>query len=97
MVNFYKFHRSKNDDKSHKISFIACAIDKQIYEESNVSFKLTCSTNGNYEEVQYHQNGKYYCVDALGYAVSDFEVDELTKEICNSRRYDRIGTDSYCA
>ncbi|XP_063702893.1 uncharacterized protein LOC134832705 [Culicoides brevitarsis] len=75
----------------------ACAIDEKIYEESNKpALKLTCSTNGNYEEVQLHQIGKYYCVDALGYAVSDFQTDELTKEICNNRRYDRIETESYC-
>lgn len=54
-------------------------------------FKLTCSSNGNYQEVQL-QNEKYFCVDALGYAVSDFESTELTKDFCDTRRYDRIKT-----
>uniref|UniRef100_A0A336MII2 CSON000315 protein n=1 Tax=Culicoides sonorensis TaxID=179676 RepID=A0A336MII2_CULSO len=73
----------------------ACAIDQQIYEASKIPFKLTCNSHGNYQAVQY-QNEKYYCVDALGYAVSDFETNKLTEEICNTRRYDKITTESYC-
>lgn len=60
---------------SIEISFINveknldCARDEKIYQQVGRPFNLRCRDNGNYEPIQ-DQNGKIFCVDRDGYAVS---------------------------
>lgn len=46
-----------------------CAHDEKTFEESRIIFNLLCSSNGNYESIQ-DQDGKMFCTDRDGYAVS---------------------------
>lgn len=48
---------------------IDCARDEKIFKNAGIVFNLRCDNNGNYESVQ-DQNGKIFCVDRDGYAVS---------------------------
>ncbi|XP_055842142.1 uncharacterized protein LOC129909166 [Episyrphus balteatus] len=54
-----------------------CARDQKIFSEAGMIHRLTCSGNGNYESIQ-DINGKIFCVDGDGFAVSDpVETDIL--------------------
>lgn len=46
-----------------------CARDEKIFKNAGIVFNLRCDNNGNYEAIQ-DQNGKIFCVDRDGYAVS---------------------------
>ncbi|KAG5681650.1 hypothetical protein PVAND_011065 [Polypedilum vanderplanki] len=46
-----------------------CARDEKIFKNAGIDFNLRCRDNGNYEPIQ-DQNGKIFCVDRDGYAVS---------------------------
>lgn len=48
---------------------IDCAQDERIFKALGIEFNLLCRDNGNYESIQ-DQNGKMFCVDRDGYAVS---------------------------
>lgn len=49
--------------------FLDCARDEKIFKNAGIEFNLRCDNNGNYESIQ-DQNGKIFCVDRDGYAVS---------------------------
>lgn len=46
-----------------------CARDERIFKKLGIEFNLRCKESGNYESLQ-DQNGKMFCVDRDGYAVS---------------------------
>lgn len=46
-----------------------CARDEKIFKNSGTRFNLRCKNDGNYDPIQ-DQNGKVFCVDQYGYAVS---------------------------
>jgi Thyroglobulin type-1 repeat len=46
-----------------------CARDEKIFKDKGIQFYMRCKYNGNYENLQ-DQNGKLYCVDSYGFAVS---------------------------
>ena len=60
---------------SNKIFLLDCARDEKIFKNAGIVFKLRCRNNGNYESVQ-DQNGKIFCVDRDGYAVSSLMESE---------------------
>ncbi|XP_063985399.1 uncharacterized protein LOC135166769 [Diachasmimorpha longicaudata] len=46
-----------------------CARDTKIFTDENMENLLSCETNGNYEALQF-SNGRPFCVDSDGYAIS---------------------------
>lgn len=46
-----------------------CARDEKIFKDKGIQFNMRCNINGNYERIQ-DQNGKNYCVDMYGFAVT---------------------------
>ncbi|CAO1388383.1 unnamed protein product [Diamesa hyperborea] len=46
-----------------------CARDELIFMKAGIYFNSRCKENGNYESIQDH-NGKIFCVDRDGYAVT---------------------------
>ncbi|CAG9804770.1 unnamed protein product [Chironomus riparius] len=48
-----------------------CARDDRAFKKAGISFNLRCKDNGNYEPTQ-EQNGRIFCVDRDGFAVSSF-------------------------
>jgi hypothetical protein len=50
--------------------FLDCAIDEDLFKTAGIQFNLICSYVGNYEPIQ-SVNGKVFCVDKYGFAVSD--------------------------
>lgn len=53
----------------HHNFLLDCARDEKIFHNAGIAFNLRCDNNGNYESIQ-DQNGKIFCVDRDGYAVS---------------------------
>lgn len=51
------------------ISILDCARDEKIFKSAEIDFSLRCKDNGNYDPIQ-DQNGKMFCVDEIGYAVT---------------------------
>lgn len=47
-----------------------CALDERLFKAFGLFFSLRCRNNGNYESQQ-DQNGKIFCVDRDGFAVTD--------------------------
>lgn len=73
--------------------FAACARDVKIFELEGVSHRLACDSRGSYENLQ-HQGVKSYCVDRLGYSVTQFMDDPRLD--CAPHLYEKIETASYC-
>lgn len=71
----------------------ACARDIKIFESQGISHKLTCDNRGSYESVQ-HLGARSYCVDAMGYSVTDYMDDSLPE--CKKYLYDHVDTETYC-
>jgi hypothetical protein len=46
-----------------------CARDEKMFKDKGFQFNMRCKNNGNYEKLQ-DQDGKFYCVDKYGFAVS---------------------------
>ncbi|XP_011301419.1 uncharacterized protein [Fopius arisanus] len=46
-----------------------CARDTRIFNDEGLENLLTCETNGNYEALQF-SNGRPFCVDSDGYAIT---------------------------
>lgn len=60
----------ENANRSRSFDKISdCARDERIFKASGIEFNLRCRDNGNYESVQ-DQNGKMFCVDRDGFAVT---------------------------
>lgn len=53
------------------VYFSDCARDTKIFENNGLSFPLACNGYGNYDPIQ-NLNGKYFCVDQDGFAVTDY-------------------------
>lgn len=52
-----------------------------------------CNSRGSYEHIQ-HQRTDYFCVDAFGYAVTDFEREKID---CSKYLYAQIPVPTSCA
>ena len=56
---------------------LECAHDKRIFQQAGIAFALICNANGNYEPIQ-DQNGKMFCVDSDGFAVTALMPPQLS-------------------
>lgn len=67
-----------------------CARDEKIFLDKGIQFTMQCSNNGNYDRMQ-HQNGKIYCVDSFGFAVSPLfdPVEGMLNKYCDQFMYDK--------
>lgn len=66
--------------------FLDCARDERIFKNSGTRFNLRCRNDGNYDPVQ-DQNGKVFCVDQYGYAVSGLLTPDPDL-VCDKYLYD---------
>lgn len=61
-----------------------------IFKNAGLELPLLCAGNGNYESLQ-DANGKLYCVDQDGFAISDyFKISEGFD--CEKYMYDKVTT-----
>lgn len=69
-MNCSEFQWKQNLKRKFEIfSLLDCARDEKVFKNAGIDFNLRCKDNGNYDRIQ-DQNGKMFCVDDDGYAVS---------------------------
>jgi hypothetical protein len=71
-------YNNDNNNLKHKNFPLVtdCGRDERVFGNAGINFNLRCRDNGNYEPIQ-DQNGKIFCVDRDGYAVSGLLRSEL--------------------